>query len=363
MAHICSVNVNGNVYMISVNGRSLSFDSQLARKRGITMPQLEAMCKVTDAASEGTVELSRDEMVYLVEIRKKQPEHMLTSAVQAPIAPAVQAPIAPAVQAPIAPAVQAPIAPAVQASVVSSMMNNTSATVEYGIENRVSGKGTSREEYRISQLENAIAKIQNEELFLLQYDIPEELNTEVKNPSCLLWNFGFRLTLSCWVLPQNSLNQKRIIDLFNFWANYPKVKKHIFPFSEKASRDICALAQEKLREEICIVHTSLINRIASISNIYETARKLLDERVTNGEQVGERQYSNLESKKNGEIRAKLKETAQDLQGLINCAKIFDDSMETQDLFNALRQLIRAEQSAFNLEMENKGRKISDVRIP
>jgi hypothetical protein len=333
----------------------LSFDSQLARKRGITMPQLEAMCKVTDAASEGTVELSRDEMVYLVEIRKKQPEHMLTSAVQAPIAPAVQAPIAPAVQA--------PIAPAVQASVVSSMMNNTSATVEYGIENRVSGKGTSREEYRISQLENAIAKIQNEELFLLQYDIPEELNTEVKNPSCLLWNFGFRLTLSCWVLPQNSLNQKRIIDLFNFWANYPKVKKHIFPFSEKASRDICALAQEKLREEICIVHTSLINRIASISNIYETARKLLDERVTNGEQVGERQYSNLESKKNGEIRAKLKETAQDLQGLINCAKIFDDSMETQDLFNALRQLIRAEQSAFNLEMENKGRKISDVRIP
>jgi hypothetical protein len=320
----CRLTKSGSVYTIASpsGGKSISVDVRAARKAGVTTAELDVLARLGEA--KDTVVLDRDEMLRLVAVRDKLG--------------------------------------ATQAAPVAATANGTAQTVAERSINRSHGSGGSNDEFRLTQLEGAAAKLENETLYMLIYDIPSALGEECPNPSTTLWRYGFRLNLSCWVLPESSLSRAAVKELLGHWQQFPGVQVHIIPFAPEAQAQILQIARAKLAAEILRVHTSLIERIANASARLEAAKKALAEKEAMEGNVSVRDYERASARKDNEVRSILKGSAEALNATIACARLFDDSGETADLITALRQSLIAEQRSFNAQMAAKGGKGSDVKV-
>lgn len=213
-------------------------------------------------------------------------------------------------------------------------------------ENRNVGRGIDAAEQRIDGLQKTLASV-GEQYYMLIYDIPEVRNPDCPNPSSTLWNYGFRLNLSCWVLPESSLNSARVQELLTLWAQYPDVIVHVIPYAERAMAQIRKIARDNLTQEIVRVHTALIKRIGNASDKLNEARQALQQRENEGQQVTASDYERAETLAIASYRNTLSMATKALAYSLECAKLFDETESVGPLLEGLRSAIACERESLN----------------
>ena len=209
-----------------------------------------------------------------------------------------------------------------------------------GISSMTSGMGTIQAERNIDQM-NRVFKTLKGDMWKLDYDIPT--NSEVQNPSRLLWNFGFRSSESVWVLPDESKNHPTVQELFSYWREngitFWTIRYH--PDDMKVVKE---QAHHRLCEEIRRQHTSLIECIISADSKLADAEKALDAQE---QAATDKERKAIISKRNNAVRTKIKNAWQELREVVKSAEIFEETEAIADLVNGLKKAIQAQAVAFN----------------
>jgi hypothetical protein len=160
-----------------------------------------------------------------------------------------------------------------------------------------------------------------------------------------------------------SLDSSTVRELLAHWSNYPTVECHIIPYADRALKQIREIAAEKIRQRVVEIHTSFIKRLDAASERLEKARAELDQvsRET-PDVVSQRDYEKLNTIKDNNVRAILKQSAAALEAALTCARLFDEEENVADLFDGLRQAINSQVLSFNALMALKDGKRSNVRV-
>lgn len=202
-------------------------------------------------------------------------------------------------------------------------------------------------EHRISHLTNVLTAC-DEEYYMLQYDIPTVKADVCPSPCNLLWRYGFRTTLSVWVLPKSSLEAQEIVDLRTLWkANDIKVRVMKYDESEVAA--IKEMAREELEGEIRRAHTALIDNIAAADDRLKEAMNIMGP-------ISPATLDKAEEYRDNQVRTHIKKAGEHLINAISCAELFDNTENVKDLLDALREAVNSQRSSFNVRMYAKGRK-------
>lgn len=197
---------------------------------------------------------------------------------------------------------------------------------------------------RVEQAEAVIARL-NEPQWMLQYDIPD--SAEEGNPSWLMWRAGFfRLTKSVWV-GSESCTKSPLIETLMATYREKGIRAYLIPFAERANQQLRELAQERLREMLVEIHTSLIERIASAAKFLSDGQEAMEADRKRGEEVTSRRQEALADRYDGRMRSALQVSAERLEVAIRFAEMYDHRERVSDLLDALREAIRAEAAAFN----------------
>ena len=136
---------------------------------------------------------------------------------------------------------------------------------------------------QLEAAQEVVKKIETETLWMLQYDIPKVLDKACPNPSWLLWRHGFRLTDSCWILPDSGLKSPLVQELLEHWERFPELEHYLFDYSERCKQGVLAAARKKLEEEIRRCHTKLIKDIIKADAYLEKAEKAWHDDPTAGD--------------------------------------------------------------------------------
>jgi hypothetical protein len=211
-------------------------------------------------------------------------------------------------------------------------LNNTAAAV--------ANKSLARAGNDLAGMEKVVADC-SQPFVMLIYDIPSRLSSECPNPSRLLWRHGFRLNLSCWVLPLREMDALPLVDLMALWAEHG-VRVHCIEYAESQRDKIKAIAVEKLEEELRRQHTSLIVNLSSADEWLKKALEAAD---------GEKGLAKAGATYKGRMRLVFREASNMLDAAILCAQTYDDTGMTSDLVNGLRQAIAAKKAAFEAHAE------------
>jgi hypothetical protein len=231
---------------------------------------------------------------------------------------------------------------------VEMAKSSTCEVTEARISNRVNGYGVDNAERRINQLQKVVKEV-DQQYSMLIYDIPTSMNEECPNPSRTLWNYGFRLNLSCWVLPERGLNSHDVKELIALWKSHG-LETHVIQYSKEAMGQIREIARTKLREEIVRVHQSLIERIGNASDRYKEAEKELLSRATPATAAD---FERLEALRIGNVRGALTAAGQALEASVNCARMFDEEENVKDLLKGLRAAVASEKASLAFLLENR----------
>src|SRR5678815_1790415 len=209
------------------------------------------------------------------------------------------------------------------------------------------------EERNIKRLEGTVKRLAGGDLYMLIYDIPTVKNEECPNPSGLLWWYGFRLNLSCWVMPEKSLKSRKVQELLAHWEEH-RIETHLIKYSEDQLEKIRDIARSKLAAEVKRAHTSLLTRIESAAKRLDEARAELE----SGEKVGKhstpRERDALLAAHSNSVRATLSKSIEALEASVSCAQVFDETESTADLLHGLREAIASEAASFNILAKQRG---------
>lgn len=233
----------------------------------------------------------------------------------------------------------------------------TAKATEAGMRRRIYSRGTPEGELQAAERN---CHIVDQQFYMLIYDIPTIHNDEVPNPSWLLWKYGFRLNLSCWVLPESSMKRQVIKNLRNYWDAQPtkfekikgrmkaqRVKHYVIPYAESARADIMAIAQEKLMEEIDRANEALQDRMAAAEKRYKDAEKALEARaVKYGRKLTATEVDGIEYQKRLNCQAALRDAKQALDSCMECVCLFEmgECKEIKQLIEALQSGIKANEA-------------------
>jgi hypothetical protein len=186
----------------------------------------------------------------------------------------------------------------------------------------------------VEKMAASVETLKGTKFAMLVYDIPTHKNDVCPNPSGLLWKHGFRMNLSCWVMPMDRLTHPDVTELLNLWtAN--GIVNHVVEYAESQNEKIRAIAQTKLEEEIRRLHTSLIETLGNATDAYNAA-------------VAQLEAENLLTPKAEDIansrrisrwKQILKESGERLNAAVACAELFDDTMNLSDLIESVRAAV------------------------
>lgn len=217
-----------------------------------------------------------------------------------------------------------------------SILNGSNKALYAGIaarEIRQAG-GENTHELRINGL---TAVIESEESYvMLCYDIPTHKNREVPNPSKTLWSHGFRINLSCWVLPASELDHPVLMDLFASFKTH-KIRTHVIEYADSQVGKVREIAAEKLREELVRAHTSLIERIGAANDALRAAEQALD--------ATDHTVGLAREKRTKQLKAIIRDAGDALDAAISCAELFDQNDRVADLLKGLRLAIASQRAA------------------
>lgn len=197
----------------------------------------------------------------------------------------------------------------------------------------------------------------NMNYWMLQYDIPDSLKKECPNPSRKLWRYGFRMQLSCWVLPERSLDATTIKKQLADWARYPKVEVHLIKYASDQLEKIRQTAQRKLVEYIGELHRSFIMKIDKAAVKLDEARRELDAKAAAGGLPGPHHYERAEQLFVNTSKRAIRKSTKALEDALQCARMFDESENLAHLFDGLRQIIDCHREAVNALSLQRGQRI------
>lgn len=247
-------------------------------------------------------------------------------------------------------------------------------------ESRSDEQKVDRAMARIQGMEKLAGKL-NEPHYVFTYDIDDDKKAKNPNPSHAMWMhdeskvdrrgrpqkwrfpgmwaFGFRYQLSCWIVPQSSLDSPKMQRIREHWERNGIESRAIRQHdSELANiREFAAVA---LRKELITLHTSLIEGIASADAIM--AEKIAELGKEGKPLATEANVTGLRAVRDNKVRARLKKSAEQLQAAIACAEAYDAMERTHDLRDGLKHAIRAAAEAFDADMRSKRSKASGVNV-
>lgn len=217
---------------------------------------------------------------------------------------------------------------------------------------KISERTIENTEVRIARLQEVINNISADGYVMLVYDIPTDKNDVCPNPSGMLWRYGFRMNLSCWVIPTRNMERARIKEELALWdAN--KIKWHVVPYADSAMDQIRGIAQEKLDEEVRRVHTSFIEMIATADETLKEKYAEFDAIVKEGGEVTTKQREKVESLRDNRVRTILRQAAERLNAAIECAEAFDTTEQLADLLRGIKTAHESYVLAFNADAKQK----------
>jgi hypothetical protein len=258
---------------------------------------------------------------------------------------------------------------------MTSTVTRTERTIEAGLQSEAARRyheGADQMERNVNRLSGVIETLQGD-LWLLIYDIPSALNDMAPNPSREFWMAGgFRLNKSCWVFSDKNLGHRFVRETLEAWSKIPQVlatttiggipysrnvgvKVHKIKFAEDQLAAIREIARETLREELIRVHTSLIERIGAADRRLQEAEDAWAARfAAGGEAVTEEEQEKANNSRRNNVRSTLRDALACFEGALASARAFDETDSLTDLFNGVRQAIRAEVLAFNARAQAEG---------
>jgi hypothetical protein len=323
---------NGKITITSPTGNSITIDENLAIRKNLDFDELLVLSKITNldephpdiktVENKTCITLSFKEMNLLLNIKNK--------CTPTP-SPAIKT---------IDTQDKLPLTQSVKLNEeASAVKERTNTKTELGIEYHRNNRLAESDEQNVSRMENALRRMHGD-IWMLIYDIPAVLNSECPNPSGLLWHYGFRLNKSCWVVPQDGLNSSPVQKLLNHWSKY-SIEVHLIRYHPDEVKNIKDKCRTKLEEEIRKQHTSLIKRLDNASKRLEEARKELDPTIHTNE------VEQVESKYANDVRLIMRDSIDAFQAALDCARMFDETENTKDLFKALKNVIKSEALTFN----------------
>lgn len=335
----CGIYRNATIINVYGSEKTLHIDLQRAFEADLTDAEALLLNQIQDSGTANVrynVELTYDEMRLVLSIKAKA-DAVCPNGFEHHKAPV---------------AVDNPAQP--KPSIAARVMQETNHVTHQGIKynRRPVPYGQDAEETAINRAVN-IHSACNEQQYLLQYDIPDAAG--IPNPSWQLWHHGFRMTKSCWVLPESHMNHPTIERLIREWkAGGSKVR--IVPFSDSAKAQIKDMAAEELAEELRRQHNSLLERLDSAEKAYQKALAAFADTEGQGGEVTDKQRLNAERAKDNTKRALLRECEKHFKAALASAELYDVTGNVQDLLMAQREAVKANTAAFNEEMRAKGSK-------
>jgi hypothetical protein len=232
-----------------------------------------------------------------------------------------------------------------------SVVAKSAQVVLNGIKGRthstVTDKDATYAEHRLSTLEN-IAIAADQTYYMVQYDIPEVKNEVCPSPCNLLWKYSFRTTKSVWIMPESSLNEQEIIDLFTLWTN-EGITFDVMAYDPRETDKIRDKARRMIDEEVRRIHTSLIVNIGNADQQLKEAMAIEGPMTPNT-------MDKAEEYRDNRVRGMIKIASEALDRSIACAELFDAGEKVSDLLTALRETINSQRATFNARMAQKNRK-------
>jgi hypothetical protein len=237
-----------------------------------------------------------------------------------------------------------------------------------GLEVRTNGQGLTAVERRVNTLEK-VSQGDFGRVYMLIYDIPsppapgladtphgkrmKQVADACPNPSWTLWRFGFRLNLSCWVLPEKSLNAVTVQRLLAHWRQFPEVETHVIEYHPDAVAQIKAIASKKLMEEAGKLCESLMERTLASKMQWD---KLEAEAKT---------FQQSERAKvlfGQQVKDILREVMKHHNILLECVQLWEDDGQCRTALAGLKQAARGEEVWYNAQAAlNKMKEIDVVR--
>lgn len=159
---------------------------------------------------------------------------------------------------------------------------------------------------------------------LLVYDIPQ--SAKMGNPSSMLWRFGARINLSCWIVPDRNVAMLPI----STWKE-KGAKVELVRFDERDADTIIRLARHALLSEIGRIREALEKQT-------EDVRRGL-EGVASGDEEGLRKASGYASI----VIRRAKKAVEHAQ---ECALTFDLLGDCGAVIDGMRDIIRAKDTLF-----------------
>lgn len=205
--------------------------------------------------------------------------------------------------------------------------------------NRTLARVHAREGYgniveRIQKLKTSVDKLEGKVFYQIEYDIPDRITRWCPNPAGWLWRYAYHSGLSKWTITEDEMKKQDIVDFFSrcqVWG----AKLVVIKYDPSEIDKIREAAREGLRTLLIEAHTSLITGIDKLD------REL--------EEFGPPTVADV-SRRDNQVRAKLKIAGERFANALSCAELYDDSMDIADLIAGLREVIAGQQEAFNARM-------------
>lgn len=246
------------------------------------------------------------------------------------------------------------------------------------------GSGLDAERQKIASQMSALRKMEGKKIFVFNYYIPVELSTShpaltdpdtsvviqeaipvrIPNPARMLWQYAVGLDGSNWLLTEDALNEPEVqefCDLVESYADFRGVANRgpetwACEQSESQTAVLIARAQKMIAIRISELSTALLQNIFSADERLSAANKLFNERTASGKSVTEKERLAAEDKRNNEVRAALKKTAEDLNNAYCATERFESTEDLASLFAGVKAAFLAQQQAFQLLTEEVGNK-------
>ncbi len=186
--------------------------------------------------------------------------------------------------------------------------------------------------------EQELEKQRQVQFIAVTYDIPS--TSDIPNPSYRLRRYAFRFNKSCWIMPANRRPDELIAELIEAKAN---VRVGRWDTGQEA--EIRQWAKQEIEQETMRAHTSMLTQINKAHEAFQQAEANLAEAAD----TASRQEITLAREHS--CRVALKRAEQLLNDSLECANVFDQTMELEDAFKGLRNAIASQQASFNVAVE------------
>ncbi len=167
------------------------------------------------------------------------------------------------------------------------------------------------------------------------------------NPSAVLHPYAVRYNLSCWIVPLARVDTEAFQAILT-GMKAVNVNFRIMKWDPTELETILRIAKDELEAQTAEIHGRLITGLDKATKAFNKAEEALQQTL---EGVTENARYDLLRRREARQKLALNKAGEMLNAAVECAEVFDVTMNVQDCLDGLRTVVAAQQAAFNLEVE------------